>query len=205
MAGSAADRVQIEAAVAGDEAALSVLLEHHGVAVRQGLSISPKWQSQIDPDDVMQVTYLEAFLRIGDLKRVTTEGFVAWLRTIAENNLRDALRAMECEKRPQDCAADCADSDSYTALLHQISGTSTTPSRAAGRREVQQLVEDALRKLPADYERVLRVCELDSKSGLEAAAILGRSHGAVRMLLARAKDRLRDMLASESSYFSDTA
>lgn len=205
MGMSLADEVQVAAAVTGDEAALTTLLERHGIAIREGLTIAAKWRSQIDPDDVMQVTYFEAFLRIRDLRRTTTAGFVGWLRTIAENNLRDAVRAMECDKRPQDRAQNSADGDSYTTLLDRISGTTTTPSRAAGRREVQQLVEEALRKLPPDYEKVLRLCELECKSGPEAAAILGRSHGAVRMLLARAKDRLRDVLVGSSAYFSDTA
>jgi RNA polymerase sigma factor (sigma-70 family) len=201
----AADEVQVAAAVTGDETALTTLLERYGVSIRQGLSISPKWRSQIDPDDVMQITYFETFLRIKDLRRTTTAGFVGWLRSIAENNLRDAVRAMECDKRPQDRIQDCGDGDSYTTLLDRISGSTTTPSRAAGRREVQQLVEDALRKLPPDYEKVLRLCELECRTAPEAAVILGRSHGAVRMLHARAKDRLREVLMASSAYFSDTA
>jgi len=204
MGMSLADEAQVAVAVTGDEAALTALLERHGVAIRQGLTISPKWRSLIDPDDVMQVTYFKAFLRIKDLRRTTTASFVGWLRTIAENNLRDAVRAMECAKRGPSRVYRPT-TDSHAALLEQISGTTTTPSRAAGRREVQQLVEDALRKLPPDYEKVLRLCELECKSGPEAAVILGRSQGAVRMLLARAKDRLRDVLVSGSAYFSDTA
>ena len=75
----------VVAAVAGDEGALTALLERFGVAVRQELSIASKWQAQIDRDDVMQVTYLEAFLQIRNLKRPTTTGFVAWLRCIADH------------------------------------------------------------------------------------------------------------------------
>ncbi|MEK6797989.1 MAG: RNA polymerase sigma factor [Planctomycetota bacterium] len=199
------DDCLVTAAVAGDEAALATLLERHGVAVRQGLSISPKWRAALDPDDVMQVTYLEAFLRIETLRQPTPKGFLAWLRCIAENNLRDAIRGLECAKRPRHRVECGGGGDSYGALLQRISAGSTTPSRAAGAREVQKFVEDALHRIPPDYEKVIRLCELESKTAPEAASILGRSHGAVRMLLARAKDRLREVLGSESAFFSDTA
>jgi len=59
--------------------------------------------------------------------------------------------------------------------------------------------------LPSDYEKVIRLCELECKSGPEAASILGRSHGAIRMLLARARDQLREVLSTGSAFFSDTA
>jgi len=199
-----AEEKLLAAAVEGDEEALSELLARHGLPIRQGLKIAAKWQGLIEPDDVMQVTYLEAFLRIRQFTPGAPNGFANWLRRIAENNLLDAVKALECDKRGPS-RVHRPTTDSHAALLEQVGGTTTTPSRAAGRREVQQLVEDALRKLPADYEKVLRLCALENKSGEEAATILGRSQGAVRMLLARAKDRLRDVLQCESAYFSDTA
>lgn len=48
----------------------------------------------------MQVTYTEAFLRIGTMQARNEKSFVAWLSQIAQNNLRDAIRALECGKRP---------------------------------------------------------------------------------------------------------
>ena len=55
-------------ATQGDAAALGMLLESHGLSIRQELKISPKWLGVVDADDVMQVTYLEAFLRILDFQ-----------------------------------------------------------------------------------------------------------------------------------------
>ena len=197
----------IDAAVGGDEDALSALLERHGPAIGRGLSISSKWRGLVEPDDVMQVTYLEAFLRIRDFKPTSPDGFSHWLRRIADNNLRDAIRDLEADarRRTPRPTFEPGSSDSYVALLDQIAGTTTAPSRAAGRKEIQQIVEDALRKLPPDYERVLRLSELEGKSGLEVATIMERSHGAVRMLLARAKDRLHELLGSSGAFFSDKA
>ena len=44
--------------------------------------------------DVMQVTYLEAFLHIDQLTARDTSAFLAWLTRIAENAIRDAVRGL---------------------------------------------------------------------------------------------------------------
>src|SRR5262245_5710378 len=82
-------------AVGGDEDALTKLLAEHGPRVERTLSIARQWRSVLEPADVMQVTYLEAFLQIPrfDLRR--SEPFEAWLGRIATNNLRDALRGLQ--------------------------------------------------------------------------------------------------------------
>ncbi|MEE8468343.1 MAG: sigma factor, partial [Planctomycetota bacterium] len=71
-----------------DGNALEELLREFGPAVAVGLSIDRRWQASFDREDVMQVTFLEAYLRIGTLRSRTTEGFRGWLARIAENNLR---------------------------------------------------------------------------------------------------------------------
>ena len=59
--------------------------------------------------------------------------------------------------------------------------------------------------MPEDYERVLRLHELRGHSIRETADQIGRSEGAVKMLLARARDRLRESLGSASRFFSSGA
>lgn len=191
----------LERATSGDEDALCQLLEIVGADVRRQLVISPKWNGQIEVDDVMQITYLEAFLRILDFKPMTMAAFTGWLRRIAQNNLRDAVDALSAEKRPQNRVRPASLEDSCFQFFDKMVGTTTTPSRSASRREIQQTVLSALEKLPPDYAKVLRLFDLEGKSGQEVAAEIGRSPGAVRMLLARARDRLRELLTSSSALF----
>ena len=87
-------------AAAGDENALTNLLSAYGSQIRRRLSISATWQATLDIDDVMQVTYMEAFLRIGQLQGHDEPTFVAWLTRIAQNNLRDAVSELEADRRP---------------------------------------------------------------------------------------------------------
>ena len=193
--------------IAGDTAALGELLERYGPQVRGELSIDRKWQSLLSADDVMQVTYLEAFLQISRFSPCGEGSFRAWLRRIAENNLRDAIRELQRAKRPQPQKRVTAPSgdDSFVALFDLLAGTTSTPSRRAARREIADMLEAAIRELPDDYQTVVRRCDLESDSASEVASAMGRSTGAVYMLRARAHERLREALGSESKFFSDRA
>ncbi len=194
-------------ATGGDQDALSVLLKRHGPRVARELSISDQYHAVLDTDDVMQVTFVEVFLNID---RFCTQGggsFPAWLRTIAQNNLRDAIRALESEKRPPPSRRlEPAGEDSSLALLSDLAGvTFSTPSRRASREELKSLLEAAIKDLPADYARAVRLFDLEGCTGPEVATAMQRSAGAVHMLRARARDRLREQLGSSSRFFSNGA
>lgn len=198
----AGDDETIRRAVSGDQAALAELLELHGESLGREIEarIGAQYRGVIDADDILQVTFLEAFLRIRSFVPGDAGAFLAWVRRISENNLRDAIRGLEADKRPpagRQIGGGVSD-ESYVAFLERIPGSATTVSRAAARSELKQIVDDALRLLPPDYERVLRLYELEGMSGPEVAAQMGRSHGAVRMLLARARDCLSEVLGSDS-------
>ena len=124
-------------AVAGDAEALTALLKTHGPRVRRRLSINPAWQASLDVDDVMQVTYTEAFLHIAQFAGRTPEAFVAWLTRIAENNLRDAVKELERQKRahPRRRVQPAREQDSYTTLLETVGVTTVTAGRHAAANE----------------------------------------------------------------------
>ena len=83
-----------------------------------------------------------------------------------------------------------------------LSATSTTPSRVVGRGEAVGLMDMALKRLPPDYEKVVRLYDLAGNSAAAVAKELGRSEGAIYMLRARAHDQLRELLGSDSKFFS---
>jgi RNA polymerase sigma-70 factor (ECF subfamily) len=195
----------VERAVRGEEDALVALLEEVGMILHTELEsgIGGRYQGMVSADDVLQVTYLEAFLRIRSFIPLGPQSFLAWLRRISQNNLRDAIRELEREKRPSPARRITAPpgDDSYVSLLDQYAGKATTVPRAAARSEIRQVVDDALKRLPHDYETVLRLYELEGLSAPETAERMNRSHGAVRMLLSRARECLGEILGSESKYF----
>jgi RNA polymerase sigma-70 factor (ECF subfamily) len=196
----------IAQAVAGDADALTALLREHGPQVSRRLRIDPAWQSMLDADDVMQVTYIEAFLQVSRFEIARGVPFAGWLERIAQNNLRDAVRGLSRRKQPQPRdrvhAAPHSQGDSYFDLLESLGATTTTPSREAGRGEVQDLLERAIARLPDDYAAVIRLYDHEGKAIGEVASQMGRSPGAVHMLRARAHDSLREALGTASMFFS---
>lgn len=195
----------IARAVGGDQAAAADLLRRHGPAVHQRIAakISPVWRSALEADDVMQVTYIDALLRIGAFENRHEGAFAAWLARIAENNLLDAIKELERAKRPNPrkrIEASGGD-ESYVALVEVLGATVTTPSLIAARQEVKRALERAIDQLPPDYQRVVRLCDLEGKSAADVATELGRRPGAVYMLVMRAHERLRDLLGGAESRF----
>lgn len=193
-------------AVQGDAVALSALLREHGPTVERTLRIDRPWRAHLDPADVMQVTYIEAFRHIREFDPDRADRFEAWLRQMAENNLRDAIRGLTRAKRggANNGRAAAPDPDGNADIAALLAATFSTPSRAVQRDERGDRLSKALDRLPPDYARVVRLMDLEGRPVGDVAAELGRSTGAVHMLRARAYDRLRGLLGPASAFLTSS-
>lgn len=196
----------LERAQDGDLDSLVQLLEAVGPTVRAIIEpkIGRKHRSVLSIDDVMQVTYMESISRIQTFTGGGARGFQAWLIRIAENNLIDAVRGLEAAKRPNPSKRmdHRNHDDSMIAMVEAIGVTVSTPSLAAARGEVVGCIHTAVARLPTDYARVITMYDLQGRSIEEVVQELGRSKGAVYMLRARAHEHLKEILGSESKYFT---
>lgn len=185
---------RIGRARAGDLEALGMLLEEHGPGVRAHVRarLPSGVRPQLDDDDVMQVTYLEACLHVGGLVGESPAAFAAWLRAIADHNLTDALRGLARQERAEVPPRLGDDGGRLDELLASV----TSPSGAAARGELRAFVLASLGDLPRDYAEVVRLYDLQGRGIDEVAQALGRSRGAVHMLRQRAYDRLRVEMAT---------
>ncbi len=197
---SSNEEALVRSAVAGDSDALSELLRRFGPEVERTLKISPVWRTVLEPGDVMQVTYLEVFLRISTFESDRASSFAAWLHRIADNNLKDAIRGLSREKQPQprQRVRPPRYADSLAGLQNLLSTESATPSKNLQQREMCDQLEQAIAALPDRYAEVIKAYDLEGQSIDEVARRVGRSRGAVHMLRARAHDRLRERLVSVS-------
>jgi len=190
----------------GDTEALAALLREVGPRVRERIvpKIGRQWAGLIEPDDVMQVTYMETFIQFGRTTIKDEQSFLAWLTRVAENNLCDAIRAFECAKRPdpRKRITGSINDESFVELVEVLGVTTTTPSRVAAQHEGVDIMNRALAKLPADYAKVVRLFDLECKPIEEVSRKLGRSTGACYMLRARAHDALREAMGTASQFFS---
>jgi RNA polymerase sigma-70 factor (ECF subfamily) len=187
-------------AVAGDEAALARLLERAAPLVRARLhrAVPPRWQALVTLDDALQESYTEAFLHIRRLRPESDAAFVGWLTRLTRNNLIDAIRALETEKRGGGRARQrVARDDSAIDLLERLAARESTPSRVMARAEAVAALRGAIELLPERYRQVVTLYDLQGEPIDRVAAALGRSSGAVYMMRSRAHRLLADRLAND--------
>ncbi len=197
----------LDKAVAGDATALSLLLEQVGPELRRRLApeIPPRWRSILSVDDVMQETYIDAFLDIHYFHPRGSGSFLAWLTVLAKRNLVDALRMLEAEKRGSRRMVGRRREQRLTALYDELGWTHSTPSHHAARQEARDCLSRAISQLPATYRRVVEMYDLQGRTAAEVATSLSRTVGAVFMLRSRAHRILCANLGTASLYMSDTA
>ena len=194
------DRGQIEKAVGGDEAALEGLLRSIAPELMSAIDIDPVWRRSLDPEDILQVSSLEAFLRIGSLRDATPDSFRAWIKRIVANNLRDAIRGLERDKRPnpRDRVTRGSSGESARTLLNALTDSRASASTPAILAEDLERLRAVIRVLPRSYRLVVERMDLEERDAAEVSAEMGRSRGAIHLLRSRAHDRLRELLHEES-------
>ncbi len=163
-------------------------------------------KAQLEPEDIIQEVYAAAWANLPTADFDRFEGFVSWLRQIAENKLVDMQRAMLADKRDvrRQSPAWGVQSGTYVNLLDQVSSPLSTPSRGAARSEAMALLMVRMQQLPEDYRQVIHWRLIDGLPVAEVAERLGRSESAVHMLCHRALKQLRELMGAPSNYLTQT-
>ena len=165
------------AARGGEQVAFEALVTAlHPAVFRIVLGIVGDYQ---EAEDVTQEVFLRAHLALPKLSRAADCG--AWLRRIAINAEIDRLRRRRRQRwwpwasRP---------------LSEELPERPQRPED-----ELADQVRRAFQKLPEHYRVVAALRELDGLSYEEIARVLGCPVGTVRSRLARARERLKKLLA----------
>ena len=200
--------VLISAATSGDRGALERLLLAHypRLELRVRSRLSPEAAGQVGVEDVLQEAFVDVFRGI-DQFRPTTEGsFKAWLNSIVEHRMLDKLRRLKRKKRGGDriqVTRSANDADSSLAdLVALLSDHGITPSGCVAREEAIRAIHVGLAGLPSDQRAVVVHRYLEQQSIESTAAAMQRTPGAVRGLLHRAKQSLRDALGRSARWFA---
>jgi RNA polymerase sigma factor (sigma-70 family) len=162
----------IAAARAGDTTAFAELAESHRPRLRL-LAIRVVGDSE-EAEDVVQEAFLHAYLGLTQLR--DPERFGGWLGAIVLNIARMTLRRRGAYQR---------------ALARAIA----EPRGAPADIDTVARVRESIELLPPQEREVVVLHYVDGLSCDEVGALLGRSTGAVRVRLHRARARLRDELA----------
>jgi RNA polymerase sigma-70 factor, ECF subfamily len=196
----------VEKAVGGDRAAMGELLYRHADELRDFVArrLGGPVRAVVEVDDVVQDTFALAFRRIESYEPAGDASFMAWLRTIASHRLIDLARSEARQKRGGAVrrVVPANASDTIFSLYEALAATDSTPLRKASREEALRLMHVALAELPPDHRDAIRLRYLEEWTADEVARHLGRTPDAVRGLIRRAKERLKDALGRASSYLS---
>ncbi|MCB1282567.1 MAG: sigma-70 family RNA polymerase sigma factor [Salinibacterium sp.] len=202
------EREWIEAAQAGDSGALESLLLEVYEPLRARLEPGiPSWaRSVLDVDDLIQPTFAQAFRDFASFELRGPGSFLAWVRSIGEHRLLDALKGLGRQKRGggrHRVVARAGSGDSSVAeVLDLLADDAMRPSQIARRREAQEALERAIDMLPEDAALALRMRLIEGRSLEEIGERIGRSPDGARGLIQRARTELRERLDSPSRWIS---
>jgi RNA polymerase sigma-70 factor, ECF subfamily len=162
--------------------------------------LDQRLRGRIDPSDVIQETYLEAWQHLAEYVRQPAMPFFLWLRAIAGNKLRE-LHRHHLGTRMRDAAREVClhhgtlPETTSAALAAQLLGQATRPSEAAIRAEIKVRLQEALNSMDAIDREVLALRHFEHLSPAETAQILGIKEKAAGMRYVRALKRLKEILA----------
>jgi len=166
--------------------------------------LDQRLQGRIDPSDVLQDTYLEAWQDLDAYLRLPAMPFFLWLRGIAGNKLRELHRhhlgtQMRDPRREVSIYDGALPETTTTALAAELLGNLTRASEEAIRVEIKLRLQDALNTMdPLDRE-VLALRHFEQLSPAETAQVLGIKEKAAGMRYVRALRRLKEILSSLDS------
>ncbi len=175
----------------GDKSALNQLYRVYGERVRWMVRfrMGSELRSHLESMDLVQDTLIQAFSGLDNFTYKNEGDFVRWLSKIAENSLRDNLDKLHAGKRdirrevPLDNYRPTT-AGGFVGTLGPIKAT--TPSIIMSRKEDLNKLEKAIDKLRPEYREVIVLAKIEELPYNQIGDRLGKSTGAVKMLVSRA-------------------
>jgi len=145
-------------------------------------------------EDLAQEVFLRVYRARAGYK--PTAKFSTWIHTIANNAASD-LRQRAYRRREHGVPMNVSASSSAIGLEHlAVAASGQRPARQADRSELQDVVQRAIADLSDNQRMALLLAKFELCSYDEIAAAMGLTVPAVKSLLFRARDQLREKLES---------
>jgi RNA polymerase sigma-70 factor (ECF subfamily) len=168
------------------------------------LRLDRRLQGRIDPSDVLQEAFVEVSRGLDDYLREPTLPLFLWLRLLTARKLQ-ALHRRHLGTQIRDACREISlhtgvyPEASSILLAHQLFDKNESPSQEAQKVELRVRVQEALEGMPAHDREVLALRHFEQLSNAETALVLGISEAAASVRFIRALERLKKILAGESS------
>jgi RNA polymerase sigma-70 factor (ECF subfamily) len=153
------------------------------------LRIGKELRSKLESMDLVQEVFIHALEGLGDFTYENEGDFIRWLSKIAENAFRDNLDKLHADRR--DIRKEVRLGGCGPTTGGRFAGTpgpidATTPSAIMSKREDLARLEEAIDKLRPEYREVILLAKIEELSYSQIGERLGKSAGAVKMLVSRA-------------------
>lgn len=180
-----------------EPAALAAFIQDRRAALLTfvGHRLGPTLRGKLEPDDILQELAIRALRQLPDTDLSGRDPF-GWLCQLAEQCIVDGHRHFAAGKRAagREVAGRVPAGDGSQDLVALLAASWTTPTRAVVRGERERRLQEVLAALPADHRELLRLRYAEGLPTREAAARLGKTDAAVRILLTRLVRRLQELL-----------
>ena len=169
---------------AGDQDAYSQLMAHY-----QGPILNFVYRlvgNQDEAEDIAQDVFVRAYQKLEQFGyRSSRDRFSTWLFQLARNAAIDVLRRRQ--RRPVESL------DEFPLYAPVVVGD---PASDAGNREQEQAIASAIAELPEDQRTALVLSIYEGQSSADIAEIMNSSVKSVESRIYRARQHLRQRLAS---------
>jgi RNA polymerase sigma-70 factor (ECF subfamily) len=193
----------VKQAAAGEAGSWAELMKRYRSRLRRMVSfrLDSRLQGRVDPSDVVQDVFLEAWQHLGSYVSEPNTPFFLWLRAVAGHTLGDLHRhhlgaQMRDARREVSLYQGSLPGATSAALAAQLLGHFTRPSEAAVRAERKVQLQTALNAMDPIDREVLALRHFEQLTVSEAAAVLGIKEKAAGMRYVRALRRLKEILTS---------
>jgi RNA polymerase sigma factor (sigma-70 family) len=173
----------IQAVISGQTALFELIIRRYNPTLHKiGMSYG---FSHEDTQDLMQETFVSTFLNLSKFENRST--FRTWIITIM---IRNCIRKKQKFSYKNELVSPILDN----SIPMFSTGKDNDINKQIVNRELSQLIESALIKLPDGYRMVFILREVNGLSTLETAEALEISEANVKVRLNRAKAMLRQSL-----------
>jgi RNA polymerase sigma-70 factor (ECF subfamily) len=163
-------------------------------------SLSDRLRGKVELVDIYQEASLSAIKSFDEVDLSQRDPF-NWLCHLAERRIIDAHRRFfGAQKRSgqREVHFDQVVTDSQAGgFAHLLIASITTPSKAFSRNHRELRLREAFDQLPEESRRAVQLRYVEGLPTKQIAEALGKSDGAVRVLLTRAIARLREIMTDE--------
>ncbi len=186
------DAVLVSTAKAGDANAFVELSKRYSNRLlRTAYRITRNWQ---DAEDARQDSFLKAFAHLNEFQEKSS--FSTWLTRIAINS---ALMILRKKSRCCEISIDGTDDPGGAYERWEARSPAEDPESYLARTEREELLRDAILRLPPVFREVIHLRQAREYSTREISQALGISVPAVKSRLSRARVTLREALLPSDS------